>query len=120
MIKKIMLGLLLSIGFCTPLHAEAKEIVILAPCENFMTIFEMHRKSGERLMFVGDGAIKDGSSGNFFKGALSVWWNIDTQKASVTIQFPDGTMCLLAPSQNFQPWTEGQPWDQPEENKQSF
>lgn len=98
----------------------AKGVLIHAPCDYFPIVFDLQKNSNERLMFVGNGVIKEASSNRYFRGAVAVWWNMETKNASITIQFPDGMICLLSPAGNFQPWTDPQPWEPPKVDKQSF
>jgi len=97
-----------------------KGVLIHAPCDYFPIVFNLQKNSNERLMFVGNGAVKEASSNRYFRGAVAVWWNMETKNASITIQFPDGMICLLSPAGNFQPWTDPQPWEPPKVDKQSF
>ena len=131
MIKKLILGLVMSISLCVPAYSQQtqspkkpeppaletppnlppgpKVLIISAPCDHFITIYDLHRRTDERLMFVGSGGVREAQTGRFFKGALAVWWNIETNRASITIQFPDETICLLSPADDFKPWADGQP-----------
>lgn len=139
MIKKIMLLLVASILLCVPAYSQQtqspkmpeppavetlpnlpgpKSLIINAPCDHFIKIYDLHRRTDERLMFVGNGGIREAQTGRLFKGALAVWWNIETNRASITIQFPDEMICLLSPAEDFKPWADGQPWDLP--RKQSY
>ena len=126
MMKKFILILAAAIGLSIPAYAQqtdqssGKGVLIHAPCDYYPVVFELQRQSNERLMFVGDGAIKESTSNKYFRGALAVWWNMETENASITIQFPDGMICLLSPAGKFQPWTGSQPWEPPKEKKQSF
>lgn len=95
----------------TTAQAESKDLLISLPCDTFVNVLEIMENDKERLMFIGDTAIRETTTGQFYKAGLYVWMNLDTQTSSITIMFPDTTMCLLTTNTSFQTYQGKQPWD---------
>ena len=91
--------------------AHSKDLIIALPCDTFINVVEIMEEDDEHLMFIGDTAIREASTGRFYKAGLYVWINLDTQTSSITIMFPDTTMCLLSSNTSFQTYQGDQPWD---------
>lgn len=104
--------LLIALAFIfTATIAHSKDLVISLPCDTFVNVVEIMEEDDEHLMFIGDTAIREATTGRFYKAGLYVWMNLDTQTSSITIMFPDTTMCLLATNTSFHTYQGDQPWD---------
>jgi hypothetical protein len=106
--------LLIALAFIfttTTAQAESKDLLVSLPCDTFVNVLEIMENDKERLMFIGDTAIRETTTGQFYKAGLYVWMNLDTQTSSITIMFPDTTMCLLATNTSFHTYQGDQPWD---------
>lgn len=103
----------------TPMGTAA---FITLPCDHASKVFPILKRNNERLQFVGTSLVTSSQMGRMVEVGLYVWMNLDTKTSSITILFPESnnTMCLLAPIKHMQPWTDPQPWEQPEEKKQSY
>jgi len=110
----IMNKLLITLAFIfttTAAQAESKDLIISLPCDTFVNVVEIMEEDDEHLMFIGDTAIRETTTGRFYKAGLYVWINLDTQTSSITIMFPDTTMCLLSSNTSFHTYDGEQPWD---------
>ncbi len=106
--------LLITLAFIfttTAAQAESKDLIISLPCDTFVNVVEIMEEDDEHLMFIGDTAIRETTTGRFYKAGLYVWMNLDTQTSSITIMFPDTTMCLLSSNTSFHTYDGEQPWD---------
>lgn len=111
----------------TPALAEVPEpnfraAGITLPCDSSFNVFEMMRKSGERLQFIGNTMVAASSNNRMYPAGLYIWMNLDTKTSQITVMFPNSndTMCLLAIVSDFEPWNDSQPWELPKEEKQSY
>lgn len=114
--KRIFLITALLISMATSALGQEKTMTAMLPCNNVIDVFEVLRKVDERLIFTGDSMIRESSTKQFYRAGLYIWTNLDTKTTSITIMFPDKTMCLLAPVRNFQAWSGEQPWDKLKED----
>lgn len=114
--KKLFLITALFLATASYALGQEKTMTAMLPCNNVIDVFEVLRKVDERLIFTGDTLIRESSTKQFFRAGLYVWTNLDTKTTSITIMFPDKTMCLLAPVRNFQAWSGEQPWEKPKED----
>jgi len=114
--KRIFLITALLISTATSALGQEKTMTAMLPCNNVIDVFEVLRKVDERLIFTGDSMIRESSTKQFYRAGLYIWTNLDTKTTSITIMFPDKTMCLLAPVRNFQAWSGEQPWDKLKED----
>ena len=97
--------------FTATVAHSSKDLIISLPCDTFVNVVEIMEEDDEQLMFIGDTAIRETTTGQFYKAGLYVWMNLDTQTSSITIMFPDTTMCLLSSNTSFQTYQGRQPWD---------
>lgn len=114
--KRIFLITALLLSMATSALGQEKTMTAMLPCNNVIDVFEVLRKVDERLIFTGDSMIRESSTKQFYRAGLYIWTNLDTKTTSITIMFPDKTMCLLAPVRNFQAWSGEQPWDKLKED----
>ena len=114
--KRIFLITALLLSMATSALSQQKTMTAMLPCNNVIDVFEVLRKVDERLIFTGDSMIRESSTKQFYRAGLYIWTNLDTKTTSITIMFPDKTMCLLAPVKNFQAWSGDQPWDKLKED----
>ncbi len=114
--KRIFLITALLLSMATSALGQEKTMTAMLPCNNVIDVFEVLRKVDERLIFTGDSMIRESSTKQFYRAGLYIWTNLDTKTTSITIMFPDKTMCLLAPVRNFQAWSGDQPWDKLKED----
>ena len=114
--KRIFLITALLLSMATSALGQEKTMTAMLPCNNVIDVFEVLRKVDERLIFTGDSMIRESSTKQFYRAGLYIWTNLDTKTTSITIMFPDKTMCLLAPVRNFQTWSGDQPWDKLKED----
>lgn len=104
--------LFLAIAFLlTATVAHSKDLLISLPCDTFVNVVEIMEANDERLMFLGDTAVRETLTGKFYKAGLYVWMNLDTQTSSITIMFPDTSMCLLSSNVAFKSYQGEQPWN---------
>ena len=94
-------------------YRDPKQIKVSLPCDHFMVVFDIMKKSKESLLFTADGYVNEATTGRSYPGGIYIWANIDTGTASIAIMFADGHMCLLAPGSNFTTYRGAQPWDKP-------
>jgi len=104
--------LLITLAFIfTATVSHAKDLIISLPCDKLVNVVEIMQNDDEQLMFVGNTAVRETTTGKFYKAGLYVWMNLDEQTSSITIMFPDTTMCLLSSNTSFKTYQGGQPWD---------
>ena len=91
--------------------AQAKDLVITLPCDTAISVFDILKEENERLHFIGNTAVRETTTGRFYKAGMYIWINLEEQTSSVTILFPDMTMCLLASANSFDTYSGSQPWE---------
>ena len=97
----------------TSVLAETRTIQITLPCDKSDTVFDIMKENEERLTFSGNTMIRESTTGQAFPAAMAIWMNLEKEEntGSITILFPDLTMCLLAPVTKLAPWSNPQPWE---------